>query len=344
MSGFEHIGKEMDGVIRTPEGDIMTMSYIGVLQAVPPVYDKLFPMAVAGIMKGDITNGCQVVTETMAEIPGGKGATLLGMIQHQITTLGPEQCDAAKTNGTKSLLWLNRAASFICRLLRLLSEGMESNDAAYKAYEEVLKPFHGWMTQQACGGARLWCGGKGGDARRHGIGSEMTISPMPIMSAPPPSLHWPPATATPRLPVHVEHTARTATPSIPLQPLTSLVSSRCTGRRQCRLARPRTRENIRVARPDAGAGGGAGGRNTPHIAWIPCSAAPMCCIPHPSLPPQLAAPAPAPAPAPARCPSTPPQLTARRDQVPAFCDKMEVLTADVLKMLVDNRANFGSSA
>eukprot|EP00326_Haptolina_ericina_P007043 CAMPEP_0181208404 /NCGR_PEP_ID=MMETSP1096-20121128/22099_1 /TAXON_ID=156174 ORGANISM="Chrysochromulina ericina, Strain CCMP281" /NCGR_SAMPLE_ID=MMETSP1096 /ASSEMBLY_ACC=CAM_ASM_000453 /LENGTH=207 /DNA_ID=CAMNT_0023299465 /DNA_START=31 /DNA_END=654 /DNA_ORIENTATION=+ len=207
MSWFEHIGKEMDGVIRTPEGDIMTMSYIGVLQAVPPVYDKLFPMAVAGIMKGDITNGCQVVTETMAEIPGGKGATLLGMIQHQITTLGPEQCDAAKTNGTKSLLWLNRAASFICRLLRLLSEGMESNDAAYKAYEEVLKPFHGWMTQQV-------------------VGNAVSLGP----------------------------------------------------------ARAKIFELL-------------------------------------DLTPELAA-----------------------EQVPAFCDKMEALTADVLKMLVDNRANFGSSA
>jgi hypothetical protein len=152
MAWFETMGKELDAVIRT-DADIMTMSYIGVLQAVPPIYDKLFPVAVAGIMKGDITNGCQVVTQAMAEVPGGKGATLKGMIQHHIETLGPQKCAAAKANGTKSLLWLNRAATFISRLLRLLIEGKSSSEAAYAAYEEVLKPYHGWMTQQVVGNA-----------------------------------------------------------------------------------------------------------------------------------------------------------------------------------------------
>ena len=50
----------------------------------PPIYDKLFPSAVAGIMKGDITGGVGTMREAMAEIPGGKGATLEGMIKHHI--------------------------------------------------------------------------------------------------------------------------------------------------------------------------------------------------------------------------------------------------------------------
>jgi len=155
MSWLEKVNKELDGVIRQGEGDkdVMTMSYNAVLQVVPGIYDKLFPSAVAGIMKGDITNGTKVVQDAMMEIPGGKGQTVLGIIQHHMSTLGPEKCAAAKVNGTKSLLWLNRAAMFICRLLRFLAEGKESNDAAFAAYEEILKPYHGWMTQQVVGNA-----------------------------------------------------------------------------------------------------------------------------------------------------------------------------------------------
>ena len=68
----------------------------------PPIYDKLFPSAVAGIMKGDITGGVGPMREAMAEIPGGKGATLEGMIKHHISTLGKDKCAAEKKNGTKA--------------------------------------------------------------------------------------------------------------------------------------------------------------------------------------------------------------------------------------------------
>ena len=71
------------------------------LEAVPPIYDKLFPSAVAGIMKGDITGGVAIVREAMGSIPGGKGATLAGMIKHHISTLGKDKCAAEKKNGTK---------------------------------------------------------------------------------------------------------------------------------------------------------------------------------------------------------------------------------------------------
>merc|ERR1719231_139317 len=75
------------------------------------------------------------------------------MMKHHIETLGKEKCAAEKKNGTKSLLWLNRAATFICMMLRNLSKGMETSEAAYDAYEKVLKPYHGWMTQQVVGNA-----------------------------------------------------------------------------------------------------------------------------------------------------------------------------------------------
>lgn len=148
--------EEMNGKMKDVvymENDIMTVSYLAVLESVPPIYDKLFPSAVAGIMKSDITNGVAVVREAMSSIPGGKGATLLGMIKYHIETLGKEKCAAEKKNGTKSLLWLNRAATFICMMLRNLSKEMETKDAAYDAYEKVLKPYHGWMTQQVVGNA-----------------------------------------------------------------------------------------------------------------------------------------------------------------------------------------------
>merc|ERR1719201_317395 len=126
----------------------MTVSYLAVLEGIPPVYDKLFPSAVASIMKGDITGGVGIVREAMASIPGGKGSTLLGMIKYHIELLGPEKCAAEKKNGTKSLLWLNRAACFICMMLRELSNGKETKEAAGIAYKNVLEEYHGWMTRQ----------------------------------------------------------------------------------------------------------------------------------------------------------------------------------------------------
>jgi len=149
---FEEMNTVIEQVVYL-ESDIMTVSYLAVLEKVPPIYDKLFPSAVAGIMKSDITNGVAVVREAMQTIPGGKGATLLGMIKYHISTLGKEKCAAEKSNGTKSLLWLNRAATFICVMLRNLSKDMATKDAAYDAYEKILKPYHGWMTQQVVGNA-----------------------------------------------------------------------------------------------------------------------------------------------------------------------------------------------
>ena len=52
-------------------------------------------------MKGDITGGVAIVREAMGSIPGGKGATLAGMIKHHISTLGKDKCAAEKKNGTK---------------------------------------------------------------------------------------------------------------------------------------------------------------------------------------------------------------------------------------------------
>ena len=140
-------------VVREPAGDVQTASYLAVLAAVPPIYDQLFPAAVSGIMKGDITGGVATVREAMAAIPNGEGATLLGIVKHQISTLGPAACAAAKANATKSLLWLNRAATFISQLLRALAMGMDSDKAAYMAYSNVLKPYHGWMTEKIVGNA-----------------------------------------------------------------------------------------------------------------------------------------------------------------------------------------------
>ena len=38
-------------------------------------------------------------------------------------------------------------------MLRNLTKGMETKDAAYDAYEKVLKPYHGWMISKVVGSA-----------------------------------------------------------------------------------------------------------------------------------------------------------------------------------------------
>merc|ERR1712151_221851 len=56
-----------------------------------------------------------------------------------------------KKSGSFGLLWTQRSASMISKLLFLLAtrEDMDSGQCCQKAYEETIKPYHGWMVGKA---------------------------------------------------------------------------------------------------------------------------------------------------------------------------------------------------
>ena len=55
--------------------------------------------------------------------------------------------------GTRALLWLNRATTFITLLIDKVAEGKEPSAAAKETYQDVLKPYHGMMTSMVVGKA-----------------------------------------------------------------------------------------------------------------------------------------------------------------------------------------------
>lgn len=144
----------MGQIERDSAGQITTESYMRVSEQIPDIYDLLFPSLVASPMKSACVDGVATVREAMASIPGGKGATLLGMVQHQVAETGAEALGVPGVrSGTKSLLWLNRECTYICMLLRLMSMGMEPSQAASQAYDAVLRPYHTFMVRTTVGNA-----------------------------------------------------------------------------------------------------------------------------------------------------------------------------------------------
>ena len=89
--------------------------------------------------------------------------TLQGLVAHSIATLGIEgirtsdHARGAKADGAKSLLWLNRASTFMTRLMRGLADGAEPKAAAGSAYSEVLRPYPGFVTSRVVGTAMGLC-------------------------------------------------------------------------------------------------------------------------------------------------------------------------------------------
>lgn len=98
-------------------------------------------------------NGQSIVRKD-AETIGAAARTLVGLVKHQVAETGAAKLGTpGETSGTKSLLWLNRELTFICKLIRLLISGREASEAGYEAYETVIKPFHAWIVQKFVGNA-----------------------------------------------------------------------------------------------------------------------------------------------------------------------------------------------
>ena len=124
------------------------------IKCIPAVYSVLFNVKmVVGILEGDINHGAKELTRALAEM-GDEAATLQSIMTAVIRDKGGvEGVRTSKEPTTcKSILWLNRATTFITMFIRGLHDGKESKVAASTAYDTVLKPYHGFMTKKVpCG-------------------------------------------------------------------------------------------------------------------------------------------------------------------------------------------------
>ena len=132
--------------------------YLNLCIVLEDVYNTFFPMPVSYILKNDLKNGEKVIRESsMNDDPNGERKKeyifLEDMVDNQIQLYGRYECENRYVNGTKSLLWMNRGLQFFHTLIRNLLQNIPSSEAGYKTYEEVLLPYHGWMTQKVVGNA-----------------------------------------------------------------------------------------------------------------------------------------------------------------------------------------------
>lgn len=161
------------------DGSIPMDAFLVVMECIPPVYDTLFtyPRTVMTI-KRDIYHGAQSMREAAAEVPppSSGGATVKYMIFHELRVHGVEGIRQDRKCGSHSLLWLNRASSFLCSLVRGIHSGKEPKVAASDAYKAILEPFHGWVTKKLQGTAMGLCPSKEAILANLGLFSEVEAS------------------------------------------------------------------------------------------------------------------------------------------------------------------------
>lgn len=142
-------------------GSIPTDRFLDVMETIPPVYEALFKRRfIISALQKDVTNAAQTVRERAAEVPEERGTTLQGMVAHELRELGGAGIRKDKVCGSHSLVWLNRASTFITKLMRGIADGAEPSAAASAAYDSVLRPYHGFVAQKVAGAAMSLCPAK----------------------------------------------------------------------------------------------------------------------------------------------------------------------------------------
>ena len=151
------MAKKLEGV--DVSGEIDIDQYLTVIEAIPPIYDGLFAGVpiVPGQLKNDIAFGIKMMTSKKEELGEGspKKLTLEGMVTKEKAAKGDKWKKMGGDNktGTRGILWLNRATTFITMLMEKVAGGMEPSAAGAEAYATILKPYHGWMISKVVGSA-----------------------------------------------------------------------------------------------------------------------------------------------------------------------------------------------
>ena len=145
------------------DGAIPTDAFLEAVEQFPELYEAIFSVQmIVGILRKDVLNGVAEV-RAAATAAGAAGRPLQGLVAHRIDAIGVEgirtsdHSRGSAADGAKSLLWLNRAATFLARLMRGLADGVEPKAAASAAYTHALGPYHGFMTSKVVGTAMGLC-------------------------------------------------------------------------------------------------------------------------------------------------------------------------------------------
>jgi hypothetical protein len=80
------------------------------------------------------------------DFDGNDAETLEQLLMREENMMGAKR-GKDKTSGSFGLLWTKRSASMISKLLFYLAtrEDMDAGKCCRKAYEETIKPYHGWF-------------------------------------------------------------------------------------------------------------------------------------------------------------------------------------------------------
>jgi len=152
QSYFQDMKARVDALKRDADGNLTTESFTilceGNQAVFSIIFNGMFTSVIGGQLQSSNKDGCAQIRKDMAAI-GAESETIVGMVKHQIAALGVEQCGKPGVrNATKSFLWLCRELTFICTLLRLLKEGMESSKAGVEAYQIAIEKYHPYALQK----------------------------------------------------------------------------------------------------------------------------------------------------------------------------------------------------
>ena len=142
---FEDMTKRAREVQRDEAGNLTTESYLHVCEGNLKIFTIIFNGYVTAEVGRQLAaanqNGQSIVRKDLEKL-GAAGKTLVSLVKHQVAETGADKLGTpGETSGTKSLLWLNRELTFICKLIRLLIGGEKTaSEAGYEAYDTVIKP------------------------------------------------------------------------------------------------------------------------------------------------------------------------------------------------------------
>eukprot|EP00922_Rhytidocystis_sp_ex-Travisia-forbesii_P041202 GHVS01061518.1.p1 GENE.GHVS01061518.1~~GHVS01061518.1.p1 ORF type:complete len:243 (-),score=38.49 GHVS01061518.1:564-1292(-) len=129
-------------------GKIRTLELAQAARTIVPVYDTVFGKnVVSSNLKKDIENSSGKVMLAVESFKDER-QFVDEFILHEIQQRGVQDIRKDSTSGVKNLLWMKRALDFIISFLELLMLGdpeSSSKACATKAYDKVLKDYHGWL-------------------------------------------------------------------------------------------------------------------------------------------------------------------------------------------------------
>jgi len=148
----------LKSIKRTRRGGIDTASYLDAMSVIPEVYDILLSLqVVTAFMRRDLHGHISNVRKSMASIPDGQGDTLQGIVRYALAKYDPRDMARKTTSMVGGVLWLNRATTFIAAFIRGLADGLPSDKAAKRAYDQKLKMYHTHFTSVFVSRATSMC-------------------------------------------------------------------------------------------------------------------------------------------------------------------------------------------